>query len=292
MVLGGVLAGAPVVSAAPSYAPPLDQPADSDPYLVLAIATLVSESLVTVQADGSLDEIADASLQFTDCMSDGIYEPPVGAATQTASGALFECAAALQGIDPIVGRRLLAALDLDRLATVLDAESIPHDGAVPHSPLSTAPSPPESDTGTTPQPSPRIDKGSSSTTVPPTTGTVTSLVGDGRGHGGIDIANKLGTPIVAVADGEVISAGPAQGYGLWVRIRHNDGTVTTYGHNQGNLVSLGQRVRTGQQIAVVGNRGDSSGPHLHFEVESPSGQKVDPTAWLASRGAGIADPDE
>ncbi|OZF42370.1 hypothetical protein CH292_25790 [Rhodococcus sp. 14-2470-1a] len=125
----------------------------------------------------------------------------------------------------------------------------------------------------------------------PTTGTLTSTFGDDRGHQGIDIANSTGTPIVAVADGEVISAGPAQGFGLWVRIRHDDGTVTTYGHNNDNLVTVGQRVAAGEEIATVGNRGISTGPHLHFEVDTPAGDKVDPRPWLAERGATIAGSD-
>ncbi|WP_016881529.1 M23 family metallopeptidase [Rhodococcus sp. DK17] len=123
--------------------------------------------------------------------------------------------------------------------------------------------------------------------VAPSAGTVTATMGDGRGHEGIDIANTLGAPIVAVADGEVIDAGPAQGFGLWVRIRHDDGTITTYGHNNDNLVEVGERVKAGQQIATVGNRGNSTGPHLHFEIEDPDGEIVDPVKWLAKRGASI-----
>jgi hypothetical protein len=123
--------------------------------------------------------------------------------------------------------------------------------------------------------------------VAPTSGTITSSFGDGRSHQGIDIANSTGTPIVAVADGVVISSGPAQGFGLWVRIRHNDGTITTYGHNNENTVSVGQTVVAGREIATVGNRGESTGPHLHFEVQEPSGQNVDPVTWLAARDASI-----
>lgn len=108
--------------------------------------------------------------------------------------------------------------------------------------------------------------------------------GFGNGHMGIDIAAPMGSPILAAADGVVINAGPASGFGLWIRIRHNDGTITTYGHNDVNFVSVGQRVTVGQRIGNVGNRGNSTGPHLHFEVDLPGGIKTDPIPWLAARG--------
>ncbi|MFC9892730.1 M23 family metallopeptidase [Nocardia sp. NPDC127579] len=124
--------------------------------------------------------------------------------------------------------------------------------------------------------------------VLPTIGTFTSGFGSrwGTFHNGIDIAGPIGTPIYAVADGTVIDAGPAQGFGLWVRIRHNDGTITVYGHMYDFFVSVGERVPAGMQIARMGNRGDSSGPHLHFEVIA-GGQHIDPRAWLAAHGLGF-----
>ena len=99
--------------------------------------------------------------------------------------------------------------------------------------------------------------------VMPTKGVFTSGFGYRWGvlHGGIDIANSIGTPIVAVADGVVIDAGPTAGYGAWVKLRHADGTVTLYGHVNTWLVSIGQRVMAGDQIATIGNRGNSTGPH-------------------------------
>lgn len=105
----------------------------------------------------------------------------------------------------------------------------------------------------------------------------------GTFHYGIDIAAPIGSPIYAVADGTVIDAGPAQGFGLWVRIRHADGAVSVYGHMYDFSVSVGERVRAGQQIARIGNRGDSTGPHLHFEILI-DGQHVDPQPWLALHG--------
>lgn len=105
----------------------------------------------------------------------------------------------------------------------------------------------------------------------------------GGTHYGIDIANAIGTPIVSAADGTVIEAGPASGFGLWVRVQLDDGTIHVYGHMDSFSVQVGQRVKAGEQIAVIGNKGQSTGPHLHFEVHQ-GGQKVDPQAWLAARG--------
>ncbi len=125
--------------------------------------------------------------------------------------------------------------------------------------------------------------------VAPAAGTFTSGFGSrwGETHYGIDIANRIGTPIVSVAPGTVISAGPASGFGLWVRVQHDDGTITVYGHNDSNAVTVGQRVRTNQVIAYIGNRGDSTGPHVHFEVTPPNGTRVDPAAWLRQRGVAV-----
>lgn len=122
--------------------------------------------------------------------------------------------------------------------------------------------------------------------VMPTKGVWTSGFGYRWGvlHGGIDIANSIGTPILAAADGVVIDAGPTAGYGAWVKLRHADGTVTLYGHVNSWLVSIGQRVMAGDQIATIGNRGNSTGPHLHFEVLLGGTDRVDPVGWLAKRG--------
>lgn len=105
----------------------------------------------------------------------------------------------------------------------------------------------------------------------------------GSFHGGIDIANAAGTPIMAAVDGLVIDSGPAQGFGNWIRIKDDEGTITTYGHMQTLDVQTGERVVAGQKIAGMGSLGFSTGSHLHFEVEV-GGQKVDPVPWLAERG--------
>jgi murein DD-endopeptidase MepM/ murein hydrolase activator NlpD len=125
--------------------------------------------------------------------------------------------------------------------------------------------------------------------VMPTKGIFTSGFGYRWGvlHAGIDLANSIGTPIHAVSDGVVIDSGPTAGYGMWVKLRHADGTVTLYGHVNTTLVSVGQRVMAGDQIATMGNRGNSTGPHLHFEVLLGGTQRVDPVPWLAKRGLSV-----
>ena len=123
----------------------------------------------------------------------------------------------------------------------------------------------------------------------PAVGVLTSGYGWrwGTMHYGIDIANRMGTPIRAAADGVVVESGPAAGFGLWVRIEHADGTSTVYGHIDRSLVRAGQSVRAGEQIATMGNRGQSTGPHLHFEVWNPSGAKINPLTWLRNKGLNI-----
>ena len=108
-------------------------------------------------------------------------------------------------------------------------------------------------------------------------------------HAGIDLAAPMRTPEYAAMDGVVLEAGPASGYGLAVYIQHENGDVTVYGHMDEILVAAGQVVRAGDTIALLGNRGQSTGPHLHFEVHvgGLDGQKIDPLPWLRDRGVGI-----
>lgn len=122
--------------------------------------------------------------------------------------------------------------------------------------------------------------------VKPAEGAFTSGFGSRWGtiHKGVDIANAIGTPIVAVTDGEVIDAGPASGFGNWVRLRHEDGTITVYGHMETVDVTVGEKVRAGQKIAGMGSRGFSTGSHVHFEVYPNGDDAIDPAPWLAARG--------
>ena len=122
--------------------------------------------------------------------------------------------------------------------------------------------------------------------VMPALGRLTSGFGLrwGTNHNGIDIANSIGTPIYATTDGVVAESGPASGFGMWVRVQHPDDTVSVYGHINESLVREGQRVAAGEQIATMGNRGQSTGPHLHFEIWKDGEQKINPMTWLRENG--------
>lgn len=131
--------------------------------------------------------------------------------------------------------------------------------------------------------------GDGRTVVTPAVGTFTSGFGPrwGNVHQGIDIGNDYGTPIKAAMDGTVLEAGPAQGFGNWVVIRHDRGEVTVYGHVRSYSVGAGQRVAAGEQIAEMGSEGQSTGPHLHFEIKPDGVTQVDPVVWFQQQGITI-----
>ncbi|MBD1372211.1 peptidoglycan DD-metalloendopeptidase family protein [Hazenella sp. IB182357] len=100
-------------------------------------------------------------------------------------------------------------------------------------------------------------------------------------HTGIDIGAASGTPMKAVAPGEVIEARPSNGYGYIIVIYHGDGLSSFYAHMYAQTVKVkvGQKVKQGEVIAAVGSNGYSTGPHLHFEVHK-DGKKVDPMPYF------------
>ncbi|GCE65471.1 hypothetical protein OMCYN_01409 [cyanobiont of Ornithocercus magnificus] len=102
----------------------------------------------------------------------------------------------------------------------------------------------------------------------------------GRMHKGIDIANSVGTPILASKGGIVSYANWSGGYGYLVELSHADGSSTRYAHNSRLLVREGQIVPQGTEISLMGSTGRATGPHLHFEVRRSSGAAVDPMQVL------------
>jgi len=111
----------------------------------------------------------------------------------------------------------------------------------------------------------------------------------GTMHWGIDLAAPMMTPIYAAADGVVLEAGPASGYGNVIYLQHENGDVTVYGHMEVVGVHAGDIVGAGEVIAKVGSRGFSTGPHLHFEVYigGRDGERTDPARWLSQHGVQV-----
>ncbi|MFQ5481400.1 MAG: M23 family metallopeptidase [Nitrospinaceae bacterium] len=128
---------------------------------------------------------------------------------------------------------------------------------------------------------------SSTPSIWPTRGWVTSGFGYRKSpftglpekHEGLDIAARKGARVLAPADGKINVAGREYGYGNMIQIDHGYGLVTRYGHNSKNLVKPGDRVKRGQVIALVGNTGRSTGPHLHYEIML-HGVPVDPRNYI------------
>ncbi len=105
------------------------------------------------------------------------------------------------------------------------------------------------------------------------------FTGKAANHTGIDFAGKSGAEIVAVADGVVTWSADRYGYGIMVEINHGSGYATRYAHNSENLVSVGEEVRKGQVVALMGETGRATGPNLHFEVLH-NGSRVNPVKFI------------
>jgi murein DD-endopeptidase MepM/ murein hydrolase activator NlpD len=103
-------------------------------------------------------------------------------------------------------------------------------------------------------------------------------------HTGLDFAAPIGTPIHSVMAGKVIFAAFAGAYGRQVQVRHADGTVTSYSHMSKFSVSVGDVVPMGGQVGAIGVTGNTTGPHVHFEVRPHGGAPIDPEPWLREHG--------
>ncbi|MDH4056503.1 MAG: M23 family metallopeptidase [Gammaproteobacteria bacterium] len=105
------------------------------------------------------------------------------------------------------------------------------------------------------------------------------FTGKAANHTGIDFAGKKGAEIIAVADGVVTWSADRYGYGIMVEINHGNGYATRYAHNSQNLVSVGDEVKKGQPVALMGETGRATGPNLHFEVLH-NGSRVNPVNFI------------
>lgn len=105
------------------------------------------------------------------------------------------------------------------------------------------------------------------------------FTGKAANHTGVDFAGKSGAEIAAVADGVVTWSADRYGYGIMVEINHGSGYATRYAHNSKNLVSVGDEVKKGQVVALMGETGRATGPNLHFEVLR-NGSRVNPVGFI------------
>lgn len=103
-------------------------------------------------------------------------------------------------------------------------------------------------------------------------------------HTGLDFAAPMGTPVRAVMAGEVIQADFEGAYGRQVKVRHANGTVTSYSHMSEFDVSVGDSVSAGSKVGAIGMTGNTTGPHVHFEVLPGGGSPIDPEPWLREHG--------
>ncbi|MER8071841.1 LysM peptidoglycan-binding domain-containing M23 family metallopeptidase [Streptomyces sp. NPDC094034] len=108
-------------------------------------------------------------------------------------------------------------------------------------------------------------------------------------HTGVDFSASSGTPVKAVSDGTVVTAGWGGAYGNQIVIQHSDGMYSQYGHLSSLEVSAGESVSAGQEIGLSGSTGNSTGPHLHFEIRTGPeyGSDVDPVAYLRQNGVNV-----
>ena len=105
------------------------------------------------------------------------------------------------------------------------------------------------------------------------------FTGKPANHQGVDFAGKSGAQVIAVADGVVTWSSPRYGFGKLVEINHGNGYATRYAHNSDNFVSVGEEVRKGQVVALMGDTGRATGPNLHFEVLR-NGKRVNPVTFI------------
>lgn len=115
---------------------------------------------------------------------------------------------------------------------------------------------------------------------------ISSHFGGYRGHGGLDMAGPYGQPVRSAHGGTVTFTGWAGSYGNKVVVLHPDGTETWYAHLASITVGLGP-VSTGAQVGTLGSTGNSTGPHLHLEVRTPNGSRVDPYSFFRTKGVGL-----
>ncbi|MER7419845.1 M23 family metallopeptidase [Micromonospora peucetia] len=188
--------------------------------------------------------------------------------------------------------RAEAADRADRSTRETTAPATPSASPTP-SPTEASPTAKPSPKATTAKPKPKqTSKPKPSWVIPMKGAAITSCYGPrwGTQHAGIDFALPAGTPVRAAFGGTVTKAGDVgDGYGISVFVDHGNGYLTHYAHLSTTKVSVGAKVNAGQTIGLEGSTGDSTGPHLHFEVhQGQMWNQIDPAPFLRARGIDVA----
>lgn len=224
---------------------------------------------------------------------------PVAAAEQARAEAAQRADRSDRGSPDAAGSASLGAAPTPAESNPTPAESAP-------APTESAPAPsepaPVTGKDAAPQQAPAADPPAQAQTPAATTTTapdwvspmpgaeITSCYGQRWGvlHAGIDLAKPAGTPIQAAGAGTVIVAGWAYtGYGISVVVDHGNGILTHYAHMSEATATVGDRVAPGDEIGREGSTGDSTGPHLHFEVHNGLWNQLDPGPWMRERGVDL-----
>jgi murein DD-endopeptidase MepM/ murein hydrolase activator NlpD len=234
------------------------------------------DEAIAARVKASRDGVADARRRTRSARVEAAHvEAAVASATAEQQGVVSRLVASRDAL--VAARRekstTLASIREDRESTVAEIQALEEQSAALAERIRQAQ---QQSAGTT-----AVVRSGNGVVSWPVSGAVTSGYGLrwGRMHEGIDIAVGEGTPVRAAAAGTVIYAGWLGGYGNLVVVDHGNGLSTAYAHNSSLGVGVGQSVAAGQVVSYSGNTGNSTGPHVHFEVRV-NGSAVDPLGYL------------
>jgi murein DD-endopeptidase MepM/ murein hydrolase activator NlpD len=214
----------------------------------------------------------------------------VAMATLAGVAAIGLAAATLDNTPAETSAALSADAHNERLAALDRANRAIRESASPQALATPTQSAPPSAAAPATTSAPAATKKAPAWVNPMPAGQISSCFGQRWGvlHAGVDLYTDAGEPIVSVGAGEVVAAGWAySGYGISVVVDHGNGYLTHYAHMQADAVSVGQWVKAGDVLGYEGSTGDSTGPHLHFEVHAGMWNQIEPAQWLRDRGVDI-----
>jgi murein DD-endopeptidase MepM/ murein hydrolase activator NlpD len=282
LTAGGAGVALPLIAAGGASAAPAAQ--------VAAAETAAPQRVAEAPAKAPAAE-PEAAASYTVVSGDTLYKIATGQNVDGGWERLYEGNREVIGADPNL---IIPGQELSLSTAGPAAEAVPQ--AAPAEESAPAPAP-ESAPAPEPEPAPAPEPAEEATagfTAPVDAAPSTPYHQAGSSwssgyHTGVDFSVGTGTPVRAVASGEVVSAGSGGAYGNEIVIRHSDGHYSQYAHLSSLGVGVGQTVAAGDQIGLSGSTGNSTGPHLHFEVRTGPGygSDIDPLAYLRANGVTI-----